>query len=299
MHQQQIEQLKKFQPKHDFFIGIDSDGCVFDTMEIKQKECFIPNIVKHFDLQMVSKYVRECAEFVNLYSMWRGANRYPALLKTLTLTFERPEVRKRGLETPDLTALQSWIQEESKLGLPALRQKVQRDEDPFLQRVLAWSEAVDATVEEMVKGVGAFPYVEEVLQAATGRADMIVVSQTPTSALVREWREHKLERYVQLIAGQELGTKTEHLQMATDNKYPSSAKLMIGDAPGDLKAARQSGCLFFPVMPGDEEKSWERLLNEGLHLFFEGQYAGEYENRLVHQFEAALPSTPPWQITAA
>ena len=25
--------LRDFQPKHDFFIGIDSDGCVFDSME--------------------------------------------------------------------------------------------------------------------------------------------------------------------------------------------------------------------------------------------------------------------------
>lgn len=33
---------------------------------------------------------------------------------------------------------------------------------------------------------------------------------------------------------------------------------MIGDAPGDLKAARGNGALFFPVNPGDEEESWKR-----------------------------------------
>jgi len=32
--------LKELKPVHDFFIGIDSDGCVFDTMEIKQKKIF-------------------------------------------------------------------------------------------------------------------------------------------------------------------------------------------------------------------------------------------------------------------
>ena len=52
----------------DFFVGIDSDGCVFDTMEIKHKECFCPNVIKHWGLQAVSKYAREAAEFVNLYS---------------------------------------------------------------------------------------------------------------------------------------------------------------------------------------------------------------------------------------
>lgn len=43
-------ELKKFQPAHEFFIGIDSDGCVFDTMEVKQKEFFIPNALKYFNL---------------------------------------------------------------------------------------------------------------------------------------------------------------------------------------------------------------------------------------------------------
>ena len=34
--------LVELKPKYDFFIGIDSDGCAFDTMEIKHKECFCP-----------------------------------------------------------------------------------------------------------------------------------------------------------------------------------------------------------------------------------------------------------------
>jgi hypothetical protein len=30
--------LRQLPPEHPFFIGVDSDGCVFDTMGIKQKE---------------------------------------------------------------------------------------------------------------------------------------------------------------------------------------------------------------------------------------------------------------------
>ena len=71
--------LRDFQPKHDFFIGIDSDGCVFDSMEIKQKECFAPMFVKHHGLQALSKYARQVWEFVNLYSKTRGVNRFPAV----------------------------------------------------------------------------------------------------------------------------------------------------------------------------------------------------------------------------
>ena len=31
--------LRNFRRTKDFFVGIDSDGCVFDTMEVKHKEC--------------------------------------------------------------------------------------------------------------------------------------------------------------------------------------------------------------------------------------------------------------------
>ena len=60
--------LKDLQPEREFFIGVDSDGCAFDTMEIKHKECFCPNTIKYFKLQAASKYAREAWDFVNLYS---------------------------------------------------------------------------------------------------------------------------------------------------------------------------------------------------------------------------------------
>ncbi len=31
--------LRNFQKTAEFFVGIDSDGCAFDTTEVKHKEC--------------------------------------------------------------------------------------------------------------------------------------------------------------------------------------------------------------------------------------------------------------------
>ena len=56
--------LANFKPKFEFLVGIDSDGCAFDSMEIKHKECFCPNIIKFWGLQPVSKYAREAVEFI-------------------------------------------------------------------------------------------------------------------------------------------------------------------------------------------------------------------------------------------
>ena len=288
-------ELSNHKPQHDFFIAIDSDGCAFDSMEIKHKECFIPNIIKYWDLQPVSKYAREAAEFVNLYSKWRGINRFPALVMVFDLLAERAEVRERNAKLPDAPNLRRWIETESKLGNPALEAYCREHDHADMNTALAWSTAVNDTVEDMVHGVPPFPHVRESLAKAQARADMLVCSATPHDALTREWDEHGIKQYVFAIAGQEQGKKNEHIAMAAGGKYPPEKILMIGDAPGDMKAAKANNALFYPVMPGAEEDSWRRLHDEALDRFFAGNYAGDYETDLIQKFEAVLPATPPWK----
>jgi phosphoglycolate phosphatase-like HAD superfamily hydrolase len=288
-----IQALKDLKPTQEFFIGIDSDGCVFDTMEIKHKECFTPMFIKHFHLQAASKYAREVWDFVNLYSKTRGTNRFPALVRSLQLLAVRPPVRARGVRIWDAAPLEAWIERESKLGNVALKQEVASG-NSALEAVLAWSIAVNEAIEDIVEGVPPFPLFRESLARMNVAADVIVVSQTPTEALVREWTEHGIDQQVRFIAGQELGTKTEHIGFAAGGKYAPGKMLMIGDAPGDYKAARGNGALFYPINPGDEEASWKRLHDEALERFFAGSYAGDYEAGLVHEFESHLPEKPAW-----
>jgi phosphoglycolate phosphatase-like HAD superfamily hydrolase len=285
--------LRDFVPGNEFFIGIDSDGCVFDSMEIKQKECFAPMFVKHHGLQAVSKYARQVWEFVNLYSKTRGVNRFPALVRALDLLRERPEVLARNASVPSYPALGEWIERETKLGNATLAAEVESGNDGLAQ-VKIWSDAVNAQIADIVHGVPPFPFVRECLGQALGRADLMVISQTPGDALEREWAEHDLERFVKAIAGQEMGTKTEHLQFAAASKYPAEKVLMIGDAPGDHKAAKANGVLFYPILPGSEEASWERLQSEALDRFFASTYAGDYEAKLFAEFDASLPEHPSW-----
>lgn len=287
--------LKELRPEHPFLVGIDSDGCVFDTMEIKQKECFCPTFISHFGLQAVSKYAREAWEFVNLYSKDRGCNRFIAVVKALDLLRDRPEVQARGVSIPMLPAVRDWMKRETKLGNPALKAEIERNRSPDLERIYAYSIDANAAVERMVQGVPPFPLVRESLERLSREADLLVVSQTPTEALVREWREHAIDSYARLIAGQELGTKSEHLAYAGGGKYGRDRVLMIGDAPGDLKAAQDNGALFFPINPGHEERSWELLSREGIDRFLSDRFAGEYQERLIHEFHAYLPDRAPWE----
>ncbi len=287
--------LQDFQPSHEFFVGLDSDGCVFDSMEIKHKECFTPMFIKHWRLQAASKYARRAWEFANLYSKSRGMNRFPVCVRSLQLLEDWPEAGARGIQIPDIAPLQAFIDSEfppSNAGLEAYREQFTH---PLLDLTMDWSLAVNAAVKDIVFGVPPFPRVQQTLDRIVAAADLVVVSGTPGEALQREWDESGIAHYPQLIAGQELGKKTEHLEaMAGGGHYDADKRLMIGDAPGDRKAAEATGCLFFPINPEHEEESWDRLCDEALDRFFDGTYAGEYQAARMRQFEALLPALPPW-----
>ena len=279
-------------PKHEFFVGVDSDGCVFDSMELKHKECFIPNMIKSYGWQGISKYAREVSEFVNLYSKTRGINRFPGLLETMKWLQQRPEVAARGTKIEIPQSLVDWLATETKLGNPALEAQIQETHDSDLKQALQWSVDVNHSIAEMVRGLPPFPLVRECLEKLTGSADMLVVSSTPSAALTEEWYEHGIDKFVTAICGQEAGNKKETLVNAA--KYQPDHALMIGDALGDWKAAHANDCLFFPINPGDEEASWKAFYEEGIERFLGIEFAGKYQDELIATFETYLPAHPSW-----
>ncbi len=290
------QSLIELQPTKEFFIGIDSDGCVFDTMEIKHKECFCPNFIKHYELQAVSRYAREAWEFVNLYSKNRGVNRFLALIEVMKLLRERSEVKTRFMEISPFLSVQNWIKGEAMLGNPTLIEFEKSTNDPEITKTLNWSLAVNDSIEDMVHGIAPFPFVKESLEKIGNKSDAMVISQTPVEALQREWKENEMDAFVRIIAGQEFGKKQEHLALAAVGKYPKEKILMIGDAPGDRKAAEANGVFFYPIIPGQEESSWNKFHSEALRKFYKGEYAGEYQEQLIGEFEACLPENPPWNF---
>lgn len=280
-----------------YLICVDSDGCVFDSMELKHKECFCPAFVNVWGLQNVSRYAREVWDYVNLYSKTRGINRFPALVLALELLDTRPEVRERGYVCPDLTALKKWINETDKLSAAGLSEYCAQnpDSDPILQNALKWSKEVDENIERIVHGVIALPGVKDAFEAFSSFADIMIVSATPQEAIVREWGAQGLLEYVTVVAGQEMGTKKVCITKALeDGKYDLNHVLMIGDAPGDYTAAQANGVLYYPIVPGKEVESWKRIKDEALARFKKIAYEGNYMEALLEEFDCVLLDKPTW-----
>jgi len=294
--------LKDFKPQKEFFVGIDSDGCAFDTMGIKQRECFCPWMIGYFHLQPVALAARQAKEFTDLFSKTRGINRHKAIARILTEVLpSHPMVKERGFEVPKFEHYINWVNDSNSLlsndGLEqAIKSANSEDARKELQHALNWSHKVNESIAQIVKDIPPFPFVRESLEKMQTLADACVVSATPGEALQREWHEHNIAGFIQIIAGQEMGTKKEHLAYATKGKYQPNHALMIGDAPGDMNAAKANGLLFYPINPGDEDKSWKRFHNEAFDKFLNCQYAGDYEAALIAEFDIYLPEHPSWKL---
>ena len=330
-----IQVLKSMKKEHDFFVGIDSDGCAFDTMEVKHKYCFVVAVLHAFGLAALARILRDVWDFVNLNGQTRGCNRWLALRETFRYLMElSPYERFDGPlrahldvieqfihaadQTPEITLSNEGLVRFAETKLDGRARKLLKtivaepvslanspqgrelvgantDADHCLLRLALWTHLVNGMVAIRVHDVPPFPHVRESLQKVAAKADVMVVSATPGEALQREWVEHDIAQYARLICGQEMGKKAEHLKYGAGGKYDPDKVLMVGDAPGDMKAAKANNALFYPVMLGDEAASWQRFYEEAADRFLAGTYGGKYEQDLIAAFDASLPKTPPWK----
>lgn len=291
-----MKKIENLKPQHRFIIGVDSDGCAFDTMEMKHKKVFIPLAVELWNLGPIEKEFCDTAEFVNLYSCFRGMNRFPALLKTFQLMEKRKDMEGRTDLIPDYTQLMTFCEEIRTYSNDSLKKYMEYRKDPFLEKLLMWSEEGDRRMEIGTKGNRPFPYVEKSLQMAAESCDLVIISSAAASALEYEWGQCGLAGYMAAAAGQEAGDKKHQLKTAKEKGYAGVNCLMIGDSLGDLLAAKENGFLFYPVMPADEISSWRYFYETVYSRFLNGSYQGGLEDGLMKEFRKRQPETTPWEM---
>lgn len=289
------DDLRNWKSQHQRLVAVDSDGCVFDTVALKQRLCFHPLIVTYWNLAPLETQVRETAEYVNLFSPWRGQNRFLNLLRTFDLLAGRADVRARGIALPDPIALRRFVESGVPLGHPALEESIGATHDHELVRLLAWSQAVDAAVAHLGT-LTPFQDVVSSLECIRKHADIVCVSQTPAATVEREWIASGLIEYADGVAGPELGTKAHHLKALTAAGYAPGCVLMIGDAPGDMEAAERAGALFYPINPGGEAAAWRCFKEQAWDRFLRGTFTGPFADGLRARFVASLSHQPPWAM---
>lgn len=258
-------------------------------MGIKHRRVFQPLAIEIWGLDAVAQRYCEIAESINLYSHHRGINRFAGL----AMAFEQ----LCGESADANAALEGWqdLKNFVNTGLPlsaeAIRDYVAQNNSAFLIKVLDWSKRCDELYAKVMEedSDGPFPLVTETLSAASKDANITVISSSSRESLLEDWGSADLLELTDEVAGQEMGNKVTQLRNALNKGgFAADKALMLGDAIGDLDAAQATGILFFPILPGSEAASWQRLQSEALPRFFSGTYAGEYAAEQLAQFKAIL-----------
>lgn len=274
--------ISDFHKKFNYLVCVDSDGCAMDTMDIKHIKCFGPEAVKEWGLDAYYDRFMEVWNHVNLYSKTRGINRFKGLVMTLEL------LKEEGLPISDISEIAHWTKTSDELSNLALERAIAQSGSEQLKKVLTWSIAVNKSIKELPEEDKPFPNVLETLTKIGQVADVAIVSSANGGAVVSEWTRHGLAPIVQVMLGQEAGSKAFCIQELKKFGFSDNYILMVGDAPGDLDAAMTNGVLYYPILVGKEGFSWKRLAEEALDKLLKGDFRGQYQDQLIEEFNSTL-----------
>lgn len=277
------ENLSTYTKKREYLICVDSDGCAMDTMDVKHIKCFGPCMVEEWNLSQWRDEILKRWNEINLYTMTRGVNRFKGLALMLR------EVNDTWCTIDKLEELETWTSITPELSNHALEEEMKRRDSIILKKALSWSEAVNESINQLSDSEKQpFSGVLEGLQAAHACADVAIVSSANLQAVLDEWELHGLLEHTDIVLAQDAGSKAYCIEKLIEKGYEKSKVLMVGDAPGDQKAAQKNGVFFYPILVRREKESWERLKQEGIQKLIEGKFAGEYQRQLNQEFERNL-----------
>ena len=260
-----------------FVVCIDSDGCAMDTMDIKHIRFFGPLAAKYFEIKNREVYLEEWNR-VNLFSETRGINRFKGLL--LSLEF----AKQHGEAIEDFTVFANWCNQTTSLSNQSLEEEIAKNNDAVLVKALEWSKAVNHVIEtELVGEDKPFEGVKSALEEISKVAQIAIVSSANSEAVNSEWKRHGLMPFVSEFFGQERGSKAAAIKEIKSLGFEKEKILMVGDAPGDLDAAKVNEVHFYPILFGKEKELWETLVTKILPEFIGGQYNDEEYQAIYHK----------------
>lgn len=262
----------------EYLVCIDSDGCAIDSMECKHRCCFGPYIIDVWHLEQWKDNILNRWNEINLYSLTRGINRFLGLEMILS------EINNTYCKIDGLDAYSNWCKITTTFSNAAIKAEIDKGSHPIFEKVLEWSNRVNAGIEEIAAQIKPFAGVGEALSLIQKNADIAIVSSANPQAVQDEWTRFGLMDKATYVMAQDAGTKTDCISKLLQMGYENHQVLMIGDAPGDQKAAENNGVWYYPILAGQETVSWTQLSAYGLQMLFSGQFTHRYQSELIDAF---------------
>lgn len=262
-----MQKIENYQKRKQFLVCVDSDGCAMDTMDIKHKKCFGPCLIEVWNLQQWEEEILDRWYEINLYSELRGINRFKGLAIALK------EINEKYIVIEALDQYLNWVEVTKELSNESLIEEISKNKAVCLEKALQWSDNLNKKINELLPQEKLpFEHVKEVLEKVHQYADIAIVSSANYEAIREEWLHNGLLDHIDLLLSQNIGSKSHCIHELLEKGYDANHVIMIGDAPGDEKAADENKVLFYPILVKQEAKSWnefsEHIFGKFLQLDF-------------------------------
>lgn len=287
-----LNDLRNLKPKKNFFVALDSDGTIFDSMNQKHKNCFVKPLIDIFNLENIKDDVENNWIKINLFSEKRGINRFEALILTFELLEKKTNFSLDYSAFADIKILKKWSTQNKLITNKLIKDFLKNYNTNYkgLKCALEWSLTVNKIIKKLSNKIKPMSGALKALNLLKEKADIVVVSNTPRKTLLREWKHNNINSKVLLIGGQETGTKSQMIDAATKNKYQKNKILVIGDSFTDLDASINNNVLFYPIIPSKEKESWNFFLNVGIKNFFNLDFKKNIQKTKINEFKAIFSS---------
>lgn len=267
-----MNKLNDFKKKKDWIVCIDSDGCAMDTMDIKHIQCFGPCMIQPWELEEWQVPILKRWNEINLYTLTRGINRFKGLALMLS------EVNETYCPIAGIDEFVKWVETAKELSNASVKEALKTSGLEIFKKALRWSEDVNQSIAELDEDyLVAFAGVLESIEKIHEVADIAIVSSANEKAVEEEWARCGLLPHVDILLAQNVGSKAYCIQELIAKGYNKENVLMIGDALGDLEAAKTNGVNFFPILVRKEEESWKNFRENVLDIFINGNYKEAYQ----------------------
>lgn len=256
-------------------IFIDSDGTVMDSMTFKHLNCFGPAVIKTFHLEKYAKPILEKWNIINLYSLTRGINRFDGigmLLEYVNDNFIRIDI---------LEDYKKWLNIAKTKSNKSLEEYIMNGQIN-LKPILDWSNLTNQLIAKYKDEIKPFRNAGEAISTLAQEFKIIIISSANNNAVMHEWKKFNLLPYVDKVCTQEMGTKEDCIKQEMLNLNYDDA-IMLGDAVGDLEAAKHNNISFYPIMPKEEDKSWIDFSNVYSKMFYNNTY-NQVEETVISRF---------------
>ena len=267
--------------KYDYLLCIDSDGTVMDTMTIKHLNCFGPCFIEVFGITEHTKDILDHWNHTNLYSMDRGINRFQGLKEIL----EYVDL-KYGYKFDGVSVFYNWVINTKAFSVDLLKEESNKyPNNDVLKKAISWSNLVNERIRLLPPSL-TFENTKEALEVYSNCVDLLGVSSANLDAVLEEWNRLDVSKYFMDILCQDSGSKESIIREALTLGYEKDHVIMLGDAIGDLKAAKKNGVLFFPIIPLKEKECWQELIDIKDSILL-NKYK-DLEDHYINKFEKFL-----------